>query len=181
MQIDYVGRNIKLTDDIRSYTESKMARATRFLEAPMEIRLVLEEKGHRRIADLQIHHKFGDLQAENEGANLREAIHEVIEKIEKQARRSRKKFMAKRRRGDRRVAHEWPVEVVAKASLEGGQGPRVIKTSALSIKPMSIDEAALRLEDAKNDFVVFRDSDHGRVNVLYRRRDGDYGLVTPEA
>lgn len=180
MQIDYVGRNVQLTDDIRSYTESKMARAARFLEEPMEIRLVLEEKGHRRIADLQIHHKFGALQAEEESSDLRDAIHEVIEKIEKQARRSRKKFLDKRRRGGRRVAMEWPVEVVAKGSVGGEQSPRVVKTSTLSIKPMSLDEAALRLESAKNDFIVFRDADHGRVNVLYKRRDGDYGLVTPE-
>ena len=181
MQIDYVGRNVKLTDDIRSYTEQKMASAIRFLEEPMEIRLILEERGHQKIADLQVHHKFGDLKAEEEGSDLREAIHDVIEKIEKQARRSRKKFLDKRRRGDRQVSHEWPVEVFAKASLSAEESPRVVKTSSLSIKPMSLDEAALRLESAKNDFLVFRDSEHGRINVLYKRRDGDYGLVTPEA
>jgi len=180
LQIDYVGRNVKLTDDLRTYTEDKMARAIRFLEEPMEIRLILEAKGHRQIADLQVHHKFGDLQAEEETSSLRDAIHEVIEKIEKQARRSRKKFLDKRRRSDRQVAQEWPVEVVEKESLSADRSPRVIKSSALSIKPMSLDEAALRLESAKNDFLVFRDSDHGRVNVLYKRRDGDYGLVTPE-
>ena len=181
MNIDYVGRNVELTDDLRSYAETKMANAVRFLDEPVEIRLILEGKGRRQIADLQVHHRFGDLQAECEGSDLRDAIHEVIGKIEKQARRSRKRFHDRRRRGDRQVAQEWPVDVVSKASIGDEESPRVIKTSSLSIKPMSLDDAALKLETAKNDFVVFRDSDHGRINVLYRRRDGDYGLVTPEA
>ena len=181
MQIDYVGRNVQITDDIRSYTESKMERATRFLEAPVDIRLTLEVEGHRQIAEIQIHHRFGDLHAEEESEELLDAIHEVIEKIEKQARRGRKKFLDQRRRGGRKLSQEWPVEVVSKESVGTERTPRVIKTSSLSIKPMSLDEAALRLESAKNDFLVFRDSDHGRVNVLYKRRDGDYGLVTPEA
>jgi putative sigma-54 modulation protein len=181
VQIDYVGRNIDLTDDIREYTEKKIAGVTRFLEDPIDIRIILEEKGHRKTADLHVHHKFGVLQAEEEGSDFRDAIYEAIQKIEKQARRSRKKFQDKRRRGDRVVAQEWPVDVVARASVGIDTAPRVIKTSSLSIKPMSLDEAALKLENAKNDFIVFRDADHGRINVLYKRRDGDYGLVTPGA
>ena len=182
MQIDYVGRNVQLDDATRTYTEKKLQRAIRFLEEPVEIRVILEKEGHRRIAELHVHHRFGVLQATEETSELREAILEAVEKIEKQARRARKKFMKKRRRNDRQVAHEWPVEVVERSSVgaDSSSPPRVVKTSTLSIKPMSLDEAALRLEGAKNDFVVFRDSDHGRVNVLYRRRDGDYGLVTPE-
>jgi putative sigma-54 modulation protein len=179
VQIDYVGRNVDLTDEIRSYSEKKMAGATRFLEDPVEIRLILEEKGHRKTADLHVRHRFGVLQAEEEGLDFREVIYEAIQKIEKQARRSRKKFQDKRRRGDRGVAQEWPVDVVARESVGSDRAPRVIKTSSLSIKPMTLDEAALRLETAKNDFIVFRDADHGRINVLYKRRDGEYGLVTP--
>jgi ribosome hibernation promoting factor len=181
VQIDYVGRSLDLTDEIRSYAEKKMAGVTRFLEDPVEIRLVLEATGHRKTADLHVRHRFGVLQAEEEGPELLEVIHEAIQKIEKQARRSRKKFQDKRRRGDRGVAQEWPVEVVARASVGSDGTPRVIKTSSLSIKPMTLDEAALKLETAKNDFIVFRDADHGRINVLYKRRDGDYGLVTPGA
>jgi len=177
VHIDYVARSVPLSDDIRTFTEGKLERAARFLEEPVEIRVILDAKGHRKIAELHVRHKFGVLTATEESGEIRDSIHEAIEKLEKQARRSRKKFMDRRRRGDRQVAHEWPVE---NASGESDASPRVIKTSTLSIKPMSLDEAALRLEDAKNDFLVFRDTDHGKINVLYKRRDGDYGLVTPE-
>ncbi len=185
MQIDYVGRNMQVSDDIRSFTERKLGKATRLLEDPVEVRVILEAEGHRRIAEIHVHHRFGDLQAVEETKDLKESILDAVDKIRKQARRGRKKFMDKRRRGDRRVANEWPVEIVAGDSIgnegDGVAKPRVVESSALSIKPMSLDEAALRLETARNDFLVFRDSDHGRVNVLYKRRDGDYGLITPEA
>jgi putative sigma-54 modulation protein len=181
VQIDYVGRSALLNDDIRTFTEGRLERAARFLEEPVEIRVILDGSGHRKKAELHVHHRFGVLTATEESGEIRDSIHEAVEKLEKQARRSRKKFMDKRRRSDRQVAHEWPVEVVEKASVGSDRSPRVIKTSSLSIKPMSLEEAALRLENAKNDFLVFRDADHGRVNVLYKRRDGDYGLVTPEA
>ncbi len=57
---------------------------------------------------------------------------------------------------------------------------RVIKSSLLQIKPMTIEEAALQLEGSKNDFVVFRDAVNDRVSVLYKRRDDNYGLIAPE-
>jgi len=181
VQIHYVARNLELNDEIRAYTEKTMTRAVRFLEDPVEIRVTLEEEGRRKKAECHVHHRFGILQAEVESSDIRDAIHNAIEKLEKQARRSRKKFMDKRRRNDRQTAHEWPVDVVEKASVGAAEAPRIIKTSALRIKPLTLEEAALRLEAAKNDFLVFRDSDHGRINVIYKRHDGDYGLVTPEA
>jgi putative sigma-54 modulation protein len=75
--------------------------------------------------------------------------------------------------------HHWPIDVIERTSLEGG-GARVIKTSKLPIKPMSIEEAALLLDASKHDFVVFRDSESERVSVLYKRRDQNYGLIAPE-
>jgi len=181
VQIDYVGRNVQVSDRIRGYTERKLEKALRFLEEPVEVRVILEEEGHRRIAELHVHHRFGDLQAVEESKDLRESILEAVGKLEKQARRGRKKFKAQRRRGDRNAAQEWPLAIVASDSigLGGAAAPRVVASTALSIKPMSLDEAAMQLEQAENDFLVFRDSDHGGVNVIYRRPDGDYGLITP--
>lgn len=181
MKIDYVGRHLQLNDELRTYTESKLTGAIRFLEEPVEIRVILEEEGHRRIAELRVHHRFGVLQAVEESDELRDAIHDAVDKIEKQARRGRKKFMDQRRRRDRQVAQEWPVDDDESSTADGDEKPRIIKSRTLSIKPMSLDEAALRLETARNDFIVFRDAEHGAVAVLYKRLDGDYGLIDAEA
>jgi len=69
---------------------------------------------------------------------------------------------------------------VERESVGSGQQPRIIKTSLLQIKPMSIEEAALRIDDSKNEFIVFRDAETDRVSVLYKRKDDHYGLIAPE-
>jgi putative sigma-54 modulation protein len=72
------------------------------------------------------------------------------------------------------------MEVHERDSVGSGSKPRIVKSTLLTIKPMTVDEAALQLEGSKNDFVVFRDSASERVAVLYKRRDQNYGLIAPE-
>ncbi|HKI86973.1 MAG TPA: ribosome-associated translation inhibitor RaiA [Thermoanaerobaculia bacterium] len=180
MNIEYVARNTHLDDDIRAYAEDKIGKIAKFLEEPVEIRVTLETEKHLTVADLHVFHRFGELKAREATENALDAINVAVDKIGKQARRSRKKFMDKRRRADRQDGHQWPLAVVEGKSLEAGQTPRIIRNSYLRIKPMTIEEAALELEESKNDFFVFRDSTNDRISVLYRRRDENFGLISPE-
>lgn len=182
MNIDYVGRNFHLDDRIRDFTEDKLRKALKFIEEPAEIRVTLEVEKHRHHADIHVAHRHGVLQAAEEMDSMLDAINLAVDKLEKQARRSRKKFMDTRRRAQRsNNGHHWPVSVVEGASLAaGGGGARVISSSLLEIKPMSIEEAAMQLQDSKNEFVVFRDATSDKVSVLYRRKDDHYGLIAPE-
>jgi putative sigma-54 modulation protein len=182
MNIDFVGRNVEIDDRLRSYTQGKLGKVTKFLQDPVEIRVTLEVEKHRNIADLHISHKHGVLQATEETGDLYEAVNQAVDKVEKQARRSKNRAIDRRRRADRETTNgqRWPLEVLARESLAAGASPRIIKTTHLPIKPMSIEEAALWLEQGKNDFVVFRDSGSDRVSVLYKRKDNNYGLIAPE-
>lgn len=180
MQMEYVARSFDLDDETREYTERKLGKVLKFLRDPLDVRVTLEAKKHRRIAEIQVAHRFGVLMATEEGSDMRAAIHQAADKVERQARRSNRKFQDKRRRAEREAELEWPVEVLEEKSLDRGAAPRIIKSTALRVKPMSLDEAALQLEGSKNDFVVFRDSNTDRVNVLYRRRDRNYGLISPD-
>jgi putative sigma-54 modulation protein len=182
MNIDFVGRNVEIDDRLRSYTQGKLGKVTKFLQDPVEIRVTLEVEKHRNIADLHISHKHGVLQATEETGDLYEAVNQAVDKVEKQARRSKNRAIDRRRRADRETTNgqRWPLEVLARESLAAGASPHIIKTTHLPIKPMSIEEAALWLEQGKNDFVVFRDSGSDRVSVLYKRKDNNYGLIAPE-
>jgi len=180
MNIEYIGRNYTLNEGLRATTEEKLQKLARFLEEPIEVRLTLEQEKHRRIADLHITHRLGVLQAGEETDDMLDSLNSVLDKAEKQARRSRKRLTDKRRRGGRGQQNQWPMEVLERESIGAKEGPRIIKSSRLRIKPMSLEEAALQLEQGKNDFVVFRDSTTEQVSVLYRRRDDNYGLIAPE-
>lgn len=182
MNIDFVAHSVQLDDNIRDYAETKLSKLTKFLDEPIEIRVSLAQERHRCVADLRVAHRFGLIQATEETDDVLDAINLAVDKAGKQARRSRKKFMDKRRKADRNNGNQWPVDVLEKASMNTGTGakPRIVKSSVLSIKPMSLDEAALHLEGSKNDFFVFRDANSDQVSVLYKRKDSNYGLISPE-
>lgn len=181
MKIDYVGRNFHPDDRVRQFTEEKLRKVVKFVEEPVEVRVTLEVEKHRNVADLHVTHRHGSLQASEEMDSMLDAINLAVDKMEKQARRSKKKATDSRRRAQRsNNGHEWPLDIVEAKSIGGGATPRVIRSSMIQIKPMSIEEAALRLQDAEHDFVVFRDAATDKVAVLYRRKDENYGLIAPE-
>jgi len=182
MNIEYVGRNYQVDDQVRGYAEGKFQKVIKFLEEPIEIRITLETEKHRQIAELHVAHRHGVLQATEENNSMLDALNLVVDKVEKQARRSKSKHLDKKRRADRvpQDRNQWPMDVIQVDSISAGSTPHVIKKTHLRIKPMSIEEAALELADSKNEFIVFRESSSDRINVLYRRKDNNYGLITPE-
>lgn len=182
MHVEYVARNFELTDEIRDHVEKLLSKVEKFVEEPVEIRVTLEQEKHRQHAEIHLSHKHGVVHAADETSEMVDAINLTVDKLEKQARRSRKKFIAKRRKLDRQAEPpSWPVEVLEGEPLSARRERRVIKRSVLPIKPMTVEEAALQLESSQNDFVVFRDSASEQVNVLYKRRDSNYGLISPES
>jgi putative sigma-54 modulation protein len=181
MNIEYVARGYQSDKDINEFTEAKLRKTLKFLEEPVEIRVTFQDTRHGEVADLHVSHRFGVLQASAESPDMRDAVQSVVDKIGKQARRNRKKFIDKKRRADRvNGQHQWPVEILDRASISSTGQPRVIESSSISIKPMTIDDASVLLESSERDFVVFRDSESQKVSVLYLTKDGNYGLVSPE-
>jgi putative sigma-54 modulation protein len=182
MNIEFVGRHIELDDRIRRRAEEKLGRVVKFLREPIDVHVTLEAEKHRQIAELRVSDRHGQFLSREENHDLLEAIEIAVDNVEKQARRARARTVDRRRRGRRANGETpgWPVEVLARESVGQGGAPRIVRTSTLEIKPMSLDDAALALEGSRNGFIVFRDADNDRVSVLYRRHDDDYGLIAPE-
>ncbi|HEX5758546.1 MAG TPA: ribosome-associated translation inhibitor RaiA [Thermoanaerobaculia bacterium] len=180
MNIEYIGRNFHLDERVRKHAAEKLEKLTKFLGEPIEGHVTLETEKHRHKVEIFLTHRFGTLTATEEtDGTMTDAVNLATEKIEHQARRAHKRVVDKRRRGDRN-GHRWPVDILERDSVGGGGTPRVIESTHLQIKPMTIEEAALQLEETKAEFVVFRDSGSDRVAVLYKRKDENYGLIAPE-
>ena len=182
MNIDYVGRHVDLDDRIRTHTEQKLGKVLRFLFEPIDVRVTLDSEKSRQIAEIHLSHRHGALHAREENSDVFDAIDLAVEHLGRQAQRSRQRAVDRRRRAGRETtgAREWPVEVLDRESVRRGTPPRIVKSSRFEIKPMTLDEAALQLDTSRNDFVVFLDAESGRVSVLYKRRDENYGLIAPE-
>jgi putative sigma-54 modulation protein len=186
MKIEYLARHCTIDDGIRRYVEEKLKKLAKFLADPeaAEARVTLEKEKHHFVAEVQVTDRFGSLVAKETADQVLDAVNLAVDKVETQAERARKKHKERRRRAQRAETNgsHWPVEVIERESVAPGSGrqPRIVETARLMIKPMSIEEAALELEDSAQEVIVFRDSDTDRLSVLYKRRDENYGLIAPE-
>jgi putative sigma-54 modulation protein len=106
------------------------------------------------------------------------AIRQATLKIEQQAKRLKGKWTARRRQAAKTVRNR-KVTPQAGETLPPAEGLKVIRASRYPVKPMSVEDAALRMDDADDDFLVFRNADDDAVSILYRRKDGNLGLIQP--
>jgi putative sigma-54 modulation protein len=178
MNIEYNGRNYTIDDRVRDLVSEKLQKLEKLLDEPIDARMTLSAEKRKFVADLHLHHRHGSIQAEESSDdNMFEAIGEVVAKAERQAERDKTRRVDRRRR--EAAANHWPVEVLEAGTL-ADDSPRVIKSSRIEIKPMTLEEAALKLGSSRSEFVVFLDAANERVSVLYKRKDQNFGLIAPE-
>ena len=184
MNIEFLGRDFEIDGRIREHATEKLARVLKFLDEPIDARVTLETKKHQQKAEIHLDHRHGTVHTTETTLQMLESINSAVDKAEKQARRGREKFLDKRRRSgvkERESGSHWPIEVVDPLDLRDGSGQKkIIRSTRIQIKPMSLEEAALQLDDSRSEFIVFKDSETDAVSVLYRRKDEHYGLISPE-
>lgn len=176
------GRNLEVSSRVRSYIERKMGRLDRYMPNIAEVRVDVGEErsnrmGNRMIAQVTVRDLRGTiLRAEERTSDLFAAIDVVVDKLYRQIERYKGK---RRRRGDDQesfAAYETAVELEA-ADLE----PRtVLRRKQYSLEPMHEEEAIEQMELLGHDFFVFLNADSGGVNIVYQRKDGNFGLLEPE-
>lgn len=181
MAVECTGRNVEVTSALRELAEERAQRLERHLGGPATVRVVLSHEKHRFGAEIIATHRRRRWKAQEETADPRAAMALAFEKIDAQAKRDSEK---RRDRKHRAPAPAWRVEVLSGTTLgrstpAGSDGSRIVRTDKLPIKPMSVEEAAMRIETSRQEFLVFRDSSNEKICVLYKRRDGDFGLIVP--
>ena len=181
MTVEWTGRNVDVTKSLKELAEDRAQKLERHLGGPATVRIVLSHEKHRFEAEVIATHRRRVWKAQEETADPRAAVALAFEKIDAQAKKDSEK---RRDRKHRAAPPAWKMEILSGKSLgraaAGGNGTRIVRTDRLPIKPMSVEEAALRIEISSQEFLVFRDSGSDRISVLYKRRDGDFGLIVPE-
>ena len=188
MATEISGRNYEIPPDVRQLVEKKLAKIQdKLFDDVIDVRVVLQVEKYRNICEVLIvgkEHDVKTVQVSDE--SMQDAINQAIDHLKRQAQKNRKKIRDHHRRegnGRKEKVSAWAVQVLEPGQLrEAGDHnrPRIVKTNNLPIRPMSIEEAAIRLDDSKNEFIVFRDIDTDKVSVIYKRRDANLGLISPE-
>ncbi len=174
MKIEFTGRQTEVPAELRRFAERKLQKVAKLLPAVTRAHVILSADKHRRVAEVSVHSRHLDLSAVEVSTNPRLSLAGAVEKLQRQAQRQR----ARRRE---RKGSASPRLASPPAERGDGGAPRVIRTRRSAVKPMTLDEAALELDGRGEGVLVFRDAATERVGVLFRRKDGNLGLVEPEA
>ncbi len=185
MKIDVTGRHIDVTPALREFAEEKLSKLERVLDGPLEAHVVLAISKHRHTAEVKITSKNVVLSGMVETGDLYASIGEVADKLERQALKHKEKIHDhKHRRGPRDPRIAATIEANAGDAAAAGSlpvdGPRIVRSQRYRIKPMSAEDAVLELEATAEDLLVFREAETSRINVVYRQKDGSFGLIDPE-
>ena len=179
MQFQVKGRNVEISDALRSYAQEKLAKLERQLTDPrVELELVVEKNpsiAENHVAEATIWTNGPVLRAREASSDMRASIDQLVEKLERQVTRYRKRGRSRRRRAAR--ANGPAAETIPVVSDEAE--PLIVKTKQFAVNPMTPEEAVLQLELIGHDFFVYRDADSDAINVVYRRQAGGYGLIEP--
>jgi len=181
VQFQVKGRNLEISDAIRSYAESKLSKLERQLPDPrVELELAVEKNpsiAQNHVAEATIWTNGPVLRAREASSDMRASIDQLVAKLERQISRYRTRGRDRRRRAAR--ANGPAPDTIANMAEENE--PQIVKTKQFSLSPpLHAEEAVLQLELVGHDFFVFRNADSGDVNVVYRRHDGGYGLIEPQ-
>jgi putative sigma-54 modulation protein len=186
MSVECSGRNIEVTASLRELARQRTLRLERHLGGPAVVRVVLSQEKHRFGAEVIASHRRRHWKAQEETAgDPRAAVALAFEKIDAQAQRDLEKRRDRKHRvtpGESVRGEESAREARAGETRvsESRTVPRIVRTQRrVAVKPMSVEEAALRLDGGRQEFLVFRDSANEKVSILYRRGDGDFGLIVP--
>jgi putative sigma-54 modulation protein len=171
MQVMVTFRHVEPTEGLRHHAEEKVRHAVRFLRRPIEAHVILSVEKQRHIAEVQMTGSRLNLTATEETGDLYSAIDLAVSKVERQV----KKHLAKVK--DRKTNTHPAAAAVAD---EGGRAGAVVHTQRIAVQPISVDEAVLHLTRIKNDFLLFKNAATELLSVVYRRKDGNYGLIEPE-
>ncbi len=176
MEITVTFRHVPPNDALRSYAEEKASRIAKFASTVTEIHVVLAQEKRSYVAEVIVHVNRAKITAkESTEDNMYASIDLVMDKIERQVKKYKDKLTSHKEQ-HRRALHN----VYAAAAAVAESGRSAIRTETVTIQTMSVDAALRHLSTNDDDYFVFRNLDTDKVNVLYRRRDGDFGLIEPE-
>ncbi len=174
MNINYTARHTSVTPDVKKHCERRLRAIEKLLGYPVEADLILSVEKYRHKAEINVKIKGATLNTVEETHDMFSSMGLAFDNIEKRVKKEQEKLRGRKRRKNREVMSVPP-------PLETEDQPvRVIPSRDFSLKPMSVEEALLQLESRKKEIFVFRKFDSEKWAVLYRRKDGNYGLVEPE-
>lgn len=177
MKFEYTGRHIEVTPALRSHVEDHFERIGHLFDGgDNKAHVIIEvEKGRHR-SEIVVNWRKEVLTANTKNSDMYQSLSQTIDKIEKQALKLKNKIKDKQQKA-KKVSEVVPAIGEEEVVPEEPSAPRIINSKTYAVKPMTAEEAVLHLADEENQFLVFRNAETDTVSVVYKRKDGNYGLI----
>jgi len=173
MNINVTGRHVDVTDAMRAYAQEKVSKLEKYIPDNSDASIVLGVEKYRHKADILINANGILVQAQEETDEMYASIDKAIDKLSRRLRKYKEKLKAKKGRGEEMPSAE-PEPLAPEERI-----PQIIKTKRFEMKPMTPEEAVMQMELLDKDFFVFSNIGTGMLNVIYKRVDGNVGLIEP--
>jgi len=177
MQTSVTFKNLDPSDTLKSYVGEKLDRFDRLLDNPAEANVVLLVEKFRHTAEISINGDRLTINGKEETNDMYSAIDIVLDKLEKQIKKSKDKIRKRRTGARAKNKNMMQTEI----NLPDEELERQVKIKNIEYKPMDVEEAVLQMDLLNDNFLVFTNARSDQVNVLYRRKDGHYGLIQPNS
>lgn len=181
MQTSVTFSNLDPSETLKAYACEKLNRFDKYVENPAKANVVLTVEKFRHISDISISADGFVANAHEETSDMYSAIDMALDKLEKQIIKNKKKFKKHRSTASKsKMLRYEEAGVMSSVDVEQ-HPPRIVRIENIEYKPMDVDEAIMQMDLIKDNFLVFTNARTEKVNVLYRLKDGDYGLIQPDS
>lgn len=184
MKITITGRKVNLRDNFKELAKKKLSRFDRIFDEDADANVVVTLEKNRQTVEITIKQRGMIYRAESTALEMNDALDDVMGALGRQIRKNKTKLAKKVHSGAiDQYLNDFPEPEPAVEEAEGEAEPeyRVVRTKHFFVKPLSVDEAILQMNMLDHQFFMFRNEGSGEINVVYRRKDGDYGLLEPDA
>ena len=174
MRIQYIGKDINIRDNFKKDVEDKMSRLEKYFDEDVEAKATFSTNGNFKKAEVTIWLKKGTiLRAEETTDDMLTSVDRVIDALESQIRKYKTKLQNRKQGESIRYEHIKEDET----TLEKDHEAKVVKTKKIGLKPMFIEDAIMQMNLLNHDFFVYQDAETNTVSVVYKRNDGNYGII----
>ncbi|HOM02355.1 MAG TPA: ribosome-associated translation inhibitor RaiA [Acetivibrio sp.] len=175
MKFKVIGKNIVVTEALKETAIKKVGKLDKYFRRDAEAQITLSVQKNRHIVEVTIPFEGGILRAEEDSQDMYASIDKVIDSLERQIRRNKTKLEKKVHDGSLRFEN-----IQLDDDAEEEPKFEIVRTKKFAIKPMTVEEAVLQMNLLGHQFFMFSNAETNEANVVYRRKDGNYGLIEPE-
>ena len=182
MKLIIKGKHMNVTDSIEAYIRKKMEKLEKYFDPILESTATVSIEKNRHIFEVTLHAKKAIIRAEEESGDMYTSIDRVVDKLERQIIKYKEKLYSKSHAEHSKIKNKTLMEDQTEINVDVPEDDdaKIVKTKKFALKPMSPEEATLQMDLLGHNFYVFHNDATNQVNVIYKRKDGNLGLIEPE-